>query len=162
MRELIIGKKGIGKTTLIKNELIPVLKEYIIFDIFQEYMEFKNVISFSYIGESSSRKSLKEKFQNVAAKTDSNTVIILDNTECYLYPEIDAAGKESYEWIKVALKEKQFILTTTYIRTHGIYADLDLTKIYLFDTTNSEQECSNFKHSKKDIIKLCSKKLTQR
>ena len=117
MKTILIGMKGIGITTFIKEKLITAIsntKSILIFDAFDEY---KNYDAIGVCRVSSFGKlTLAERNELVQAQLSSeinrDKTIILDGFRSYLNPRKDSTGNLSYEWLNHLLHGKESILTT--------------------------------------------------
>ncbi len=137
MWTLIIGKKRIGKTDFIKNNLIPNLadpSDYLVFDVDFEYSSTpkKNRICFKTdIGLT----AIKQQIKSTIGSADNNTTMILESV---------GRISNNLEWLEIA-KEKNMVVVLQSV--NGFYASRvpDLfDKIYLFPTIDQEEIADKF------------------
>lgn len=134
MKTILIGQKGIGATTFIKNELIPNLKDpsdFMAFDLTRDYVDYPLPHQRIIVDGLVSGKG-KEAFIKLI-KSCKETTIILDCYRAFLMPQKDNSGYLSYEWLEEILEGKEVIMSINNC------SDLDprtreIKKIYLFDT----------------------------
>lgn len=129
IKEILFGGLGSGKTTLIRNRLIPSLKDYMVFDFCDEYRlhveNFNNVIYFPGLVGS----LLKKEVTNYINKLNNDTIIIIDNAHLLYFPGERDRG---FEWLMNLLENKNSVLVfqkMTQISNKGISRDYNLRKI---------------------------------
>jgi archaellum biogenesis ATPase FlaH len=117
MKKVIIGRKGVGKTTLIVTEILPALhgvQDYVIIDFNDEYRFLDNpsVQLFSFGDKvkfiDRNAKHLKEQVIDIIRCTNKETVLIIDSADILRYNTIDHL--DDFLWLKELLLHKKCIL----------------------------------------------------
>lgn len=117
MKKVIIGRRGVGKTTLIVTEILPALhgvQDYVIIDFNDEYRFLDNpsVQLFSFADKvqviNNDAKHLKEQVIDIIRRTNKETVLIIDSADTLRYNTIDLI--DDFLWLKELLLHKKCIL----------------------------------------------------
>lgn len=107
-KDIIVGGLGSGKTTLIREKIIPTLNNYVVFDFCDEYRlhikDFNAVIYFNgFVGS-----GLKNLVIKHLKSTNDNKTIIIDNAHLLYFPKKNL--DRGFDWLNEALKNKSCIL----------------------------------------------------
>ncbi len=149
MKTLIIGQRGIGVTTFIKNKIIPTLSDnFVVFDMFNEYIDYKgNVLHITGLEPS----VLEDRVVGTIALND---LIIMDFFKQYLQPKKDDYYGWGFRWLHEILENKTAILSFPSIKhIDACFTDgEDIEKIYLFDTNDTEKTKKDFENEYHKII----------
>jgi hypothetical protein len=141
-KRVIIGKKGCGKTTFIKEAIIPKLKDYIVIDMCDEYKEVPAERKYIFHNDFSIKHNLDNVYE--VLRLNKNCVFIIDDA-CLIGPDAN--------FIDAFYVQKDVSVITSFpaIKSCGEtieYCDY----IYLFDTMDSERIRVPFIHDHSDKI----------
>lgn len=149
MKKLLIGKMGVGKTTLIVKKIIPALEKYLVLDFYQEYpkllLDKTKIHQFErgLIGN-----KLRDQSIDIIRSTNDDTTLIIDNTNLLYFPKQggwNQHGDGGFLWLKKELKNKKYVLVFQSIQsvTKGDVPDI-FDDIYYFPTRDSDSERTSY------------------
>ncbi len=147
MRELIIGRKGCGKTVRIQR-MVSRIKNHLIFDFFGEYSGFKYVIQF----KADTIIEMQDLIIQTINDTPKETVLIIDCSDAYIFPRPNKLGKLDFYWFSKLMKDRKFVLV--YQNFRRVPKTLGkLTGITIYKTTDDQYTKDAFMLKHHDIIK---------
>jgi len=144
---LILGKKNCGKTTLIKNEILPNLVDYLIFDINNEYQEVEQFkkITFEKLSFDEIKKVVLSELDS--AKNSGKTFIIED------IGKYSNSNKWTQNILEILSKGNiSVVFTFQFIKNAEKIINELTDRIYLFKTTDNEKIRKKFINNNSDII----------
>ena len=124
IRRAIIGMKGCGKTTLLKNKIIPKLKNYFLIDVNNEYDTVpadKKFVVDRKMGISERKKKIID-----AIRDNSSKVVIIEDVGCL---------HNNLKWLsELFFSDTDFIIVSSSNNMIKEWINLNIIKsIYAFD-----------------------------
>lgn len=145
MRTLILGKKNVGKTTYIKEKIVPELKYccIVVIDLLnewnaQEYLQDKIIKIIPNPNERSMiiTKNLIKKTLEIENGNDKNTIFVIENMECYF---------NDLKKFKDVIKGKNYILSFQSISSlRSLEIDNIFDEVYMFPTLDNHETKRDF------------------
>ena len=139
-KERIVGGLGSGKTTLIREKLIPLLKDYVVLDFCDEYrLHVKNSSNAIYFNGLVGWL-LKGEVISAINKLSDDATVIIDNAHLLYFPtsQYSFVQDRGFEWLMDLLKNKHSVLVfqnTKQIANKGIYRNYNLRHIDHFNNS---------------------------
>lgn len=146
MKHLILGKLGIGKTTLIVKEIIPTIEKYLVLDFCNEYSQWIKDESKLKINENGLiGDKLKKQVINIIRNTGNDTTLIIDNTNLLYFPKTIDEKDGGFLWLKKELENKSFILVFQSIESviNGGIANI-FDDIHYFPTKDNDDTRTSY------------------
>jgi len=111
-KDIIVGELGSGKTTLIREKIIPTIKNFVVFDFCDEYrLHVKDYNTVRYFNGLTGWP-LKEAVIKSIAELNDDTTIIIDNAQLLYFPKAKYSfiPDRGFEWLIESLKNRKHIL----------------------------------------------------
>ena len=140
VQRIVVGGKGSGKTTFVKNKILPQLTNYFLIDTYGEYDNVPAERKYSLDNSDSIHGNADKIIEIIEANRDK--IIIIE--EPYLW--------DNFKWLlNFATGRLEFILITQ--TTKRIESLLNVTDV-IYDLRGSDWEDDVYKQNKSKIISI--------